>query len=553
MTLEFLKQQVQPSKYDYSFFVIFSQTVSIMKNLFLVLFFLLLAISCEESATENEVVDNDSDTSLPNILVSGLEETIEVKSTIEINISDDSDMVSSVVFINGEEVLSTVEKSFSLEINPYDYPIGETTLIVTSTDEEGNTGQYQSKFDIKRLLVTIAAPFNPVTEKKLIFINDPNGKLLETYETTRPKEVASVYTTMETEVEFITVSIASFSYTPDKDFGLFIDSYSEINPGTDLSIAQERNGVVTERTQDPIQGRTAFYPLIVNDSEQIASSLLSISFEHLINVNSIEETNNGFISNVQLSTSNPNFPEAFLFTSEQMSVVGGFGNIAKEDYSFLSLTNENQLSTAPLNFQKPEEWQSIEIPGDVNYYFLSGIGFRNETAYSNNQYHYFYQTQRRNETNQIEIPMIEEFSKKKVTYIMFSNRQNRVLRGYTPIDNVITWPDWHVNVNNDQINFIGNFNLIVLYRSISNDSSRIQWDFRITPKNMFKLPYETFELPEDVLGYLNFHGLEVKNPDNSDIFRVKLTAKDLPYTDIIFNYGGAGKPWNYLHYEINPF
>ena len=106
-------------------------------KIFTVILLILCFFSCEEKEdTAKAIVEIEA--TAPIISVSEIAETIEVLTTIDISVSDNTENVNTTISINGNNVFTTTQNQFSYDIDPFEFPNGATNLVISAIDEDGN-------------------------------------------------------------------------------------------------------------------------------------------------------------------------------------------------------------------------------------------------------------------------------------------------------------------------------------------------------------------------------------------------------------------------------
>ena len=217
-----------------------------IKKILFLTFLSLSFIACEdENSTETDII---TETTAPEISLINFSSELEVLTDINFTIKSASDNVNSVLSMNGKEVLTSDKKSFSFKINPFDYPTGENTLSIVVTDAEGNQNEQSKTIELRKLLVSIAAPFTSDSQEVWLSANTLDGELLAFTKATRQYEIVKMYA----NDDFIEQPIVVTSYllSPDAIYKAQLKSIASIQPGTDLVKFQEASRVRTENTYD---------------------------------------------------------------------------------------------------------------------------------------------------------------------------------------------------------------------------------------------------------------------------------------------------------------
>jgi len=111
----------------------------IKKACFLVL--ITVFINCSSETDEIEET-------LPVVSISELDNLIEKKTTFNVSISEIDKPTNTTVLINENEIISTNKKDFEVEINPFDYPNGKTTLTVKTVSSNNRETVENKEFEM---------------------------------------------------------------------------------------------------------------------------------------------------------------------------------------------------------------------------------------------------------------------------------------------------------------------------------------------------------------------------------------------------------------------
>ncbi|MEL6484949.1 MAG: Ig-like domain-containing protein, partial [Bacteroidota bacterium] len=126
-----------------------------MKNI-LILFVVLFIFACDSDdslpVTIGPINPNQDDTTPPSISIPRGSDIIEVLTDLNFSVSDASDVIETVLTLDGTQVLETTETAFNFQIDPFDFDDGEKTLVITAEDEAGNQAEAQLVFTTQKLL-----------------------------------------------------------------------------------------------------------------------------------------------------------------------------------------------------------------------------------------------------------------------------------------------------------------------------------------------------------------------------------------------------------------
>ena len=514
-------------------------------------FFLIIACTPDENSSDDF---NEQDANDPKISVQGLTSEIEVTTQITVNITDSQGTVDNTIMMNGEEILKNTDKNFKFDINPFDYPTGENTFTVYSVDEDGNETKIENTLVIKKLLASIASPVLIQNGRVFISVNKMTGELVTNVEVFKDFENVKLYS----EDNFTEQPIIITSYVMFGAENLVfseINSIANIKPGTDLIKFQENARAFTENTYLPNPAYESFsFKVQEIESERIARSLYgsnSIGLSTFVDVstkNVIEEPN-GFISDLQgRASGNNNLDDLFLHTTNS-TLDFSFERIKMNDYKYLFVSNPNNQSISYSQFLPPDRIGNIYLPNNVEGYFLSVNGYKDEAAFNNKNFTSMYTASLENNNNGVvEIPMINGFNL-IISDMYFS------INGYSHMsvsvvgEKSIEIPNWSAEKNEGSIFLNGDFDLFKLFTSktLPGGDRTVRWVYFHKKHDEVNLNIESFEFPEIIesLAELNQFDLEViKTPDIENITLIGSTG-NLKYEELLFDsQNGIPRPYN---------
>ncbi|MFS4454507.1 hypothetical protein [Maribacter sp. 2304DJ31-5] len=521
------------------------------------LVFLAIACESEENSTDDFIEENAN---APQISVEGITTEIEAFTQITVNITDDSSIVNNTLVINGEEVLKNTDKNFKFDINPFDYPTGENTFIFYSVDEDGNETKVENSFIIKKLLASIASPTLIVNGRVFMSANKMSGELITNVEVFKDFENVKLYA----DDNFTEQPIIITSYVMlGSDNLVFseIKSIANIEPGTDLIKFQENARAFTENTYNPNPAYESFsFEIQEIESERIAQSFYGSNINGLgafvdVSTGNVIEEPNGFLSNLQgRVSSNSNLNNLFLHTTNSTLDLS-FERIRMEDYKYLFVNNPNNQSISYSQFLPPDKIGNIYLPNDVEGYFISVKGFKDETAFHNLTFSSMYTASLENTDNgAVEIPMINGFNL-IISDMLFS------INGYSSMsvsvvgEKSIEIPNWSAEKNQESIFLNGDFDLFNLFTSktLPDGDRTVRWNYLHKKQDEVNLNIESFEFPEIIesLADANQFDLEIiKTPDIENIRLIGSTG-NLKYEELLFDsQNGIPRPYNAAPVDI---
>ncbi len=512
-----------------------------------------LIIACDPDENSNEF--NGENANAPKITVQGLMPEIEVFTQIAVEITDDSNVVTNTLIINGKEIATNTDKNFKFDINPFDYPVGENTFIFSSVDEDGNETKIENTLVIKKLLASIASPSLIVNGRIFISANKMTGELLTNVEVFKDFENVKLYA----DDDFTKQPIIISSYVmlgADNLVFSEIKSIANIEPGTDLITFQENARAFTENTYNSNSVYQFFYFKVQEiESERIARSLYGRNSKGLgasINVSAtnIVDEPNGFTSDLRGSVSSAhNLDNLFLHTTNSR-LDSSFERIKMEDYKYLFVNNPGNQSISYAQFLSPDKVGNIYLPSNVERYFISVRGYKDETAYNNQNSSsmYYYASPDNNANGIVEIPVINDFNLIISDIRLSINGFNSVIASVVG-EKSIEIPHWSAERNQETIFLNGDFDLFKLFTSktIPGGDRTVRWNYFHKKQNEVNLLIDSFEFPEVIksLAETNQFDLEIiKKPDIENITLIG-SSGNLKYEELLFDsQNGIPRPYN---------
>ncbi|MEM8846549.1 MAG: hypothetical protein AAGD17_05540 [Bacteroidota bacterium] len=519
-----------------------------MKNslFFFLTISILLVLGCSSSDDQTDPDIPEVDTTAPTISINGLSDTLETLSTITISISDVSETVSSSITLNGNEILSSTEKQFSLEIDPFDFPNGNTTLVVTSTDANNNEGMESVSFELRRLLFRIAAPFFPANNQVYFSANALDGSLLGTTQVTTPRDIVNVYA--EEEIPRQQLVVTSYVLQPDFAFQT-LNSIANIESGTDLVVLQEAAGIANINTFMPgMPGPNL--NITINDipDEDLALSVYAAGVDYFGNNPSASMINPMDYSSALTLRREEEVLSPFIYTSSIFNLNGIIIDLDDYRYTFLDELTDKTLSFS--DFMSPTETQTIAIPSITNAYSLSLFGFENQNQYDNGLFRTIYDTRSTFSSSSqtfsgITLPIIDAFDIVS-TSIFLGFDDERTMNIATRGLKDITIPNWTAVPENNEIVTSGDYNIYGIELSANGiDNTTLFWSYTGSSQERISLPFETFELPAAVAETTRIQNIDFGSLHTNSNITIGLIGfeQDATYEEMIFQpfvLGGLG-------------
>ena len=528
------------------------------KKPFTIFFSSLLILGCDSEESNSTSLTDDVSTGIDNTppipTITGLEVDIEVATTINISIQESSEIKEISVLINQDEILNTKEKTFSFELNPFDYPNGENTLSIVAEDSHGNKSKKSQTFEVNKLLASIAAPSSIGDYRVFITANKMTGELITITEVFRDFEIVDLYADDDfTEEPVILTTYIMFN---ENNYLLSsIKSIANIQPGTDLVKLQDNARFRTENTFHSSQNYDYFSVNVQDiESERIASSIdggniIGLSDFLEISISNVTETDTGFVSTLQGRTSsNSNFEEVFLHTTNTTLDLS-FERIKMNDYKFFMLEQPFEQNVSFSQFRSPDKIGSIQLPINPERLFIWVDGFKDESAFHNQSFSSLYTAVLDDiENATVKIPLIDDFGL-IISNISFPlNGYGRMSASFVGEKNIEV-PNWSAQRNQETIILNGDFDIFSLRTSknLPNADRIVQWEFFHKKQDEIRLNIASFEFPDIIKSLATQSQFDIEsiiNPDSENVTLIG-SSGDLKYEELLFgSQNGIHRPYN---------
>lgn len=452
-----------------------------MKKVFLQLLFSVLLFSC--STEENPVEEQQpQDSKPPQIVVSSLSSTIETVSNVQVSITDDSTVKTSVYI---DDVLVTEEnsKNFSVEIDPFDFTTGSKTLKVVSTDSGNNEASKEFDFELKKLLFVLP---NPISDNALgsdrdqfISINFNDGSLYMAKKI-ESDEDGKFYANDDFERQNFTVSLYGIANSAPRNEHI-ISSFANIEPGTVVMPASER------------WSHFNLGSLPRNASELLDLSELEKPMIFSYNSNASATGGGQYLFNYSSETSE----KFFLFNFPNS------GDL-ESDYTYTWITDLEKTIYSSSDLSTAENFTTVEIPVKNNF-FLGVDGYQTESDYKENK---FYRVLAVNEsttsTYPVKVPVFPDlFEVYNLTYSYPLDNRSIFYSKQKGLEVSLPTNQFVINRNGQTIGIAGEHDysrIIFEYTQNTNDVYSIfKWTYNFKESQSVSIPFENFEIPEEVL------------------------------------------------------
>ena len=516
-----------------------------MKNFGLAfLFFFLLILSCDSSSEdpsdENPSQTTDDDITIdetpPVITVSELPEVLEVATELNISVSDESEIVTTMLLLDGTEIFETTQKSFMFEINPFDFDIGDKSLEVKATDVEGNTASKTGLFELKKLLFRYpSTKWNHNTNilDNYIAVNEFDGTLIEYRKIENLDEPVEFFANDEFEGEEIVVTQYNFSNGANSFNMNFIFSYPEIKVGTIFPTDEERANLQ----------QLQYRPPTANQSKSIfvEGSFISRMWGYGGSIFKFGDPDRyEYIFNYFDQVQDSHLIYDFTNNGDEMT-----------DYKYLLVDDVNQNNYDILDFVQPTDFFEINMPEGLSYE-LKINGYKDENGYNEYKFHEVF-SQIYGESNTtptqdiVNIPLIGEYSfyqKDLVLQVDTDVRIATVQKGLKPFE----IPNLDAQINGNNVTIQGEFD--VYNFGMTNSSSwgadpqntpLFTWLYYGKKGGSVAIPFSSFQIPEELQNKLEENNVTL-DPNSSaiDDYFFSITnyeQESFLYEATLFNYG----------------
>ena len=522
-----------------------------MKNI-LILFVVLFIFGCDSDdsspATIGPVNPNQEDTQPPSISIPRGSDIIEVLTDLNFSVSDASDMIETVLTLDGTQVLETTDTAFSFQIDPFDFDDGEKTLVITAEDEAGNQAEAQLVFTTQKLLFS-ASDFRGQlsTAEKRIFIalNTLTGETITHRELTSATD-GIFYAEDGFARQNIIATVFEISTSRPQIF-----SYTDVPAGT---IVPSFAGASAQFNTPPNNfGEFSF--TVTDDAMAGGFDGFNLTLQsHTYRNFGGSGDNNMFTLNCGYGLDIP-AEDIFIYFKNP------FDN-APDDYRYLLLeSNDFSDKTANLSeFSQDWDRSSVELPSGIIGYSFFLRGFTDEAAYTSNEYDEYYRVFYSTDVpaTPIEFPEIDLFPivQQRLTLQVDATTEVRAsVRG----TGTFTLPGWTITRTDDMISTDADYDSFTFLNSIQEDMMlpRLFWYVYGDATEMTTIPYESITVPEAITTVLDGEGYDVSlftNDSDALFFILNDNEMEAPYLERIFyEYTGNEKGDRIeSFFELNP-
>lgn len=514
-------------------------------NFFFVILIGLTSISCEKETVGKKPDIDETDVEGPIISHANLSRLIETKTVLKYNIADASGSVEFEVYVDGELILQGANDSIAFDIDPFNYPVGEISVVIKAFDKFRNETQVSETFDIKRLLLRIPQSNfkDSYYTKYYVLINSSSGQLLN-LKKVEPFEDISIYANANYNASEFTASLFSYPTDNNSNGANLMKSFVSIPNGTILPTIE------TIGTEDNY----------FEDFQIDERRTLSFNTEDPVDIGG-----NGyfFLNNTILHYSSSIDTNFFLAKSTTYDTAN-----AQDNFKYLIVKDQDKFSYDESDFLTANSFFEVDIPmefkSEKNGEFRCIVnGYRSEKDYLSNRGHTIMGLSTAN-INIFEeglfVPEINNFEvydKILIASVGDNYKWATKQKGleFQPL------PIMSIEHNQDEIIASGDFNQIVFRYAnyfVENGSyDFFDWRFYETARGRITIPYGDFELPQEIKQILDDKQLKPKSSSNDGTGTYVTLVNIKNYTDYInrmfeHNYYYDHTEWTSLELHLNP-
>nr|WP_298922948.1 hypothetical protein [uncultured Allomuricauda sp.] len=509
-----------------------------MKYKSLLVIFLMLVFSCssdsEEPNNPEPPTQSEPDTTAPTITIGGLDNNVEILTTLTITITDESNSVNTVILVNDNEVFSTTDKTISYELDPFDFPSGATTITVQSADDSDNLGTESESFELKKLLFrsTDLAGFDPSNETVDIYvaINLKESGELITSRLMQTFDDATFYAPEEFKREQIVVT----RYVLGK--GVFstlnvAESFTSLEPGIEIMTIQEAVEKLN-LNRGPIS-RDEKFNLTISD----------VPVNTDVNANSPDYILNGSASSGEVFYSPENAINVFIYS------VPSFTDVDLDSYKYFILNQFEDTSLSLNDFETVSVENRItnNLPPETLNYSFQLHGYTNMERYTKDNNHELYnavggENYLNKNTNDYSFPTISDYSVLRQRFYIDLDDGRKVFASVRGLSGFQV-PDLSIDRTGDLIIINGTYDTHTLIQDIEGpipDGNSDPISFRRfyidDNSNTVPIPFDALEIPEEIILDLTEKGFSINSTNNTGKLSIDLTKREqeVQYQDRIF-------------------
>lgn len=485
-----------------------------------VLFFAFLSVGCDPE--ERDEINVEIDSTAPFLSVSGMETIIEKATTVNVTITDSSE-ISTTIAVNGNEVYNSTQKGFSFDFDPFDYPSGPNTATITVTDDEDNSAEQTFQFEIKKLLYRQNSGFSSDTVDAYVAINlRESGKLIA-FRQMHTSEDANFYATEEFSKQDLIITQYTLSKNADFHLGR---SYAPVAPGTErLTYNEVLNTLGLEHR---FANKDNQFAIAVDETPAfLRYNLLGYDYSFGNSVN----------PNLEVNYDQELTADVFLFyhTGDNANLLDDYR------YLFTDELTDKHINFNELGILKQENIATITLPETVDKYTLTVFGYVSEEAYREGYFRLLY-SYGSNATDwglTLNYPLIDEYTDVEY-YLNLDLADGRRIYFENKGIAQIEIPDLTIQQMDGIVNIDGTFDHSLLsLNSVHpdpNSTAIFRRDYQGTYRDSIEVPFGKLEIPTEIITFLTDRGFNISKKDGAGELSLTLSQYEnkMEYPDGVF-------------------
>lgn len=459
-----------------------------LKVFYRIIFSLLFCtlISCDDESTE-EIIEQEI-TTKPVISISKNLSYIEIETNFIVSIESEFN-VRTVLYIDDQELITSLEKSFEYSIDPFLFNIGNHILKVKSTDSQNQEAIFNVTIEIKKLLFedqTFYQKENPLQGLRYISIHNQSGTLIDIKQIEGSKD-GKFYADNNFIKEDLIVTRYELPTLLD-GFYQFL-SFIDVKPSTIINT-------------DHNFGSPYFFPKTetFNFTSEITPELVANNFNSTI----VSRDNSDYDLLYSL-----NQPKKFLITTSSEN------SNTLDDFKYFFIEDLDKTEFILSDFKFPTYIDELEIPVSSSFR-LNLYGFIDSNDFQNNKFYEAFVSRTVN-NNIIAIPIIEEFEINQAR-LAYSVNDTSIFINQDITNKKIESPIVDILQNDNTVHISGEYDFLGLnlILTTSDLSKTVSWSIISTKKDNIDILQKTIEIPEKINQKLLNVGINLNFDDTSD-------------------------------------
>ncbi len=486
-----------------------------IRKLYLLTIIVLLFFSCSsESSSEVEPISSDDDpiaeqdTTPPVISVSDFGSNIEILTQVDISITDNSDNITTRIFIDDIEVLSSQEKQFVFELDPYNFSSGEKTMRVVSQDDSENETTETILFDLARLLFRLTDAQNRISDSfqdYYLALNSQDGDLIASTKLETNDEL-SFFAEDDFERQDIIASLYIIFSNPNTIPRGFVLSFDDIPAGSSTLSSAELD--------------EAFNFIKRSDNFQFEMMDAGVDTEFYMNGKDVELISSFNFAQGNFSESGRYNPSstvpAFMYSSPQ-----NVNELNAYQYLFIDGLNENN-SASFNDFLPLQEINQINIPDAVSDFSFELRAYNDQTGFDLGEYSTVlrFTGNKDDENGILNVPQLNEFDIYQQHFVA-NITPNIGWNGFFTGLGTPVLPTWTAELQGTEVFASGDYDIAQLV-AIFTGTNTLTWIYNAENKSSYENPFENLILPGEVEMILNDIQIDTSRFDEITFYRADL-------------------------------